>query len=420
MNASFAEACGGGASYATKGTAGSDVQCGTSGAAGDVYGEAELLNDISHGSGGGSGQPWKVGSGGAGGDGGGQVIINARIFENHGIIEANGGNGEDGSFYSGGGGGGSGGAILLRGSSFKNHGSITARGGFGGFRSVDSGSGHGEEEPFVRGGNGGNGRIRIDYLSKFSFGQTIPAPYNTTLWDGAVYWYKKNVSNDGLYDFITDLPRAPAMQFIGHSVAIRDSTVAIASDERTLKNPRQVVYLVDLSGVESNASSYTRYSELAPPGLYDDLGFGYETMHFDFNNTSIMISANGANLTRGVSYIYVGSDLFNKTDRIDTLEAEPIANFTSNEFGVGAAYKYPYVITRVPTSSDIYLNHSANERESQGTVIIMRHFSNISAAHSSIDCEYTAATVNTTLTCHIRTFDVLGRPVGDVHHPFHT
>ena len=65
----YAEASGGGGGYATPGLRGALVQCGDSGAGGTTYGN-QSLEDLWRGSGGGSGHPWNIGSGGAGGNGG--------------------------------------------------------------------------------------------------------------------------------------------------------------------------------------------------------------------------------------------------------------------------------------------------------------------------------------------------------------
>eukprot|EP00662_Eupelagonemidae_sp_cell21_P009162 gene9162-42821_t len=80
------EACGGGGQRGEDGTV---VECGLSGLGGETYGDPELPTDgLTYGAGGGSGHPYKFGSGGAGGWGGGVVDIRARRFYNHGTIES--------------------------------------------------------------------------------------------------------------------------------------------------------------------------------------------------------------------------------------------------------------------------------------------------------------------------------------------
>ncbi|MFA6142320.1 MAG: cysteine peptidase family C39 domain-containing protein [Candidatus Omnitrophota bacterium] len=119
---------------------------------GQSYGEPEL-NILYKGSGGGGGGDDGAGHvGGSGGAGGGAIKILAKnILVNYGAsVNADGANGTcGGQYHNVGGGGGSGGSVWLIGESIDIEGSVTAKGGLG----QDNG------------GNGGDGRIRIDYVN---------------------------------------------------------------------------------------------------------------------------------------------------------------------------------------------------------------------------------------------------------------
>lgn len=123
------------------------------------------------GGGGGSGGASKDGSnnGQTGGDGGGILYLTGRQFTVSGTITSNGTNGNNVIGYdqwtAGGGGGGAGGSVYITGSTVNLLGTLTAVGGTGGV-SIGQGAG---------GGNGGVGRVRIDYCESLSGGSNPAA-----------------------------------------------------------------------------------------------------------------------------------------------------------------------------------------------------------------------------------------------------
>lgn len=126
---------------------------------GETAGSADLRLTAFGGGGGGGGQ---AGGGGHGGIGGGIILIAASSIDNRGSITANGENGFGfGGGDTSGGGGGAGGSILIRGQAL-SLGSISSVGGAGGY-----GGSH-------TGGNGGVGRIRVEYCNSL-YGSTNPA-----------------------------------------------------------------------------------------------------------------------------------------------------------------------------------------------------------------------------------------------------
>ncbi|NQT23560.1 MAG: hypothetical protein HQ579_09025, partial [Candidatus Omnitrophica bacterium] len=133
---------------------------------GQVYGDAEL-SVLHKGSGGGGGAICSITQigGGAGGAGGGAIKILAHDITvgQEGYINADGGNGSPSGGYGCGGGGGSGGSVWLIGENIDINGYVTANGGQG----ADSGK------------NGGDGRIRMDYVALTGAGD--PASYNRQL-----------------------------------------------------------------------------------------------------------------------------------------------------------------------------------------------------------------------------------------------
>jgi len=153
-----ANSSGGGGSLGTAGTAGASV-----GAAGGSAGNADAnasanqqLQILSMGGAGASGAN-HTGSGtsGRGGNSGGIILLVAPIITFTGTCTSNGANGTNGAGGDGAtdtnGGAGSGGSILLKGQIITVETSVQAVGGTGGGSSNF-------------GGNGGNGRIHIDYL----------------------------------------------------------------------------------------------------------------------------------------------------------------------------------------------------------------------------------------------------------------
>jgi YD repeat-containing protein len=131
-------------------------------AGGATYGTASLDIPFLGSGGGGGGMYGNNGPAQNGGNGAGEVLIDAGQIQMAGQIQANGSGGGTGQ---GGGGGGSGGSIRLRTvSAVLGNNNVTANGGSGGI-----GSGQ-------NGGNGGNGRIMIGYAKSYT-GTTTPAAY---------------------------------------------------------------------------------------------------------------------------------------------------------------------------------------------------------------------------------------------------
>ncbi|KAJ5071533.1 bonus isoform c-related [Anaeramoeba ignava] len=157
---------GGGGGYGTKGkdaganTYSSGFHPGATG--GDTYGD-EQISTLYRGSGGGSGHPYSNGqTKGKGGNGGGALLIRARMVINDGEILCDGEKGEDGisGTYGSGGGGGSGGSILIF-ANLINNGKISALGGKGG---VNTNPGY--QGICSNGGDGGDGRIALKGILK--------------------------------------------------------------------------------------------------------------------------------------------------------------------------------------------------------------------------------------------------------------
>ena len=193
---------GAGAGHGTAGSAGYGLYCsstewwGCSGyglvavtTGGATYGDADLV-EWHLGSGGGAGAPDSGGDGydgrnisGDGGGGGGIVAIySGTSISVSGQIDADGEDGEDGQTYGGevgAGGGGAGGTILLAAPVLSFTGDIEARGKDGGtgedynqqrsYRSADCGLG----------GDGGDGRVRLEYTTISGVGNVDPAPGST-------------------------------------------------------------------------------------------------------------------------------------------------------------------------------------------------------------------------------------------------
>lgn len=149
--------CGGGGGNGTAGATGGGVGSYTPGQGGPVAGAAALTTMVFGGAGGGSGVD-QNGPGGYGGKGGGIVVIFAKNITVSGNVYLDGTNGVT---AVGGGGGGAGGSCLIKcQSATLGTTKITAAGGIGG---QDRGNG----------GNGGVGRIHIDYADTYT-GTTTP------------------------------------------------------------------------------------------------------------------------------------------------------------------------------------------------------------------------------------------------------
>ncbi|MFA5143946.1 MAG: LamG-like jellyroll fold domain-containing protein [Candidatus Omnitrophota bacterium] len=148
-NGSGSISAGGGGGYVAKGgNASSGGQGGVS------YGDLELTT-LYKGSAGGSAGAYR-GLGAAGGKGGGAIKIAGKDIVINGKVSANGLDGVAGLNFktsrTGGGGGGSGGTVYICGQNVSVSGSVTVSGGKGGTGAA-------------AGGNGSNGRVRIDYVN---------------------------------------------------------------------------------------------------------------------------------------------------------------------------------------------------------------------------------------------------------------
>jgi hypothetical protein len=165
---------GGGASYGTEGAPGAINWAGAMGGlAGTLYGDAQLSKVYMGSGGGGTGVDDNYGNYGAsGGNGGGIIMVYSSSFENI-PIESNGANGntpaDNSSSQRGGSGAGSGGSIIVNAASVTNNAStkILATGGKGAPGISQGGAG----------GDGGNGRIRINYHTFNNTGVISPVPY---------------------------------------------------------------------------------------------------------------------------------------------------------------------------------------------------------------------------------------------------
>lgn len=399
----FATANGGGGGYGTPGQAGMAVYCGVSGAGGAPYGDT-VLSVPYRGSGGGSGVAWSVGSGGAGGNGGGVILISAKKFINYGNIAADGEAGSDGGFYSGGGGGGSGGSIRLVGDTLINRGYIYARGGAGGDRATGSGSGG---TSGVTGGHGGMGRIYFDFLLTQSSGIVVPRPNNVTTYLGEVLVYRRNASSKA-WGLHTKIPRHPSMMFIGHQVAISEDTIAIASDQLTPVNPTQKIFLLNLSTVTKNMAQPNYTFAVIDKPQFTDIGFGKK---LSMMNQTLVVSASGSSSIRGAVYIFQSPDLLASNSNYTMLES---SNSTGGDrFGEFFELDFPKLFVPLPSSQDVVV--AANARRSSGNLQVFKFVRPVAVANSSVACEFTTVTSNVTLNCTISLFSHDGIPTGDLN-----
>ncbi|MCB9760225.1 MAG: putative metal-binding motif-containing protein [Alphaproteobacteria bacterium] len=160
---------GGGGGYGVAGSPGTNYGGSAVTSGGNTYGDAELAAWFV-GSGGGGGSPDTEGDGspsnnitGDGGDGGGLIAIwSGTSIAVNGTITADGDDGEDASANEGeigGGGAGSGGQILLAAPTVSLIGTVSAVGGLGGLSDWHDTAPYGS----AIGGDGGDGRIRLDY-----------------------------------------------------------------------------------------------------------------------------------------------------------------------------------------------------------------------------------------------------------------
>jgi hypothetical protein len=150
-----------GGGYGSEGQAGWP-EAGNSNRGGVAHGDAALASAfLGSGGGGGYENGNNPNAGGNGGNGGGAIFIWAKSIQASNAISADGGNGVDSPSYPGA--AGSGGAIRLMGETI-NLGIVRAAGGIGGTNPLGD-----------RGGNGGVGRIRVEYCTSLA-GTTNPAP----------------------------------------------------------------------------------------------------------------------------------------------------------------------------------------------------------------------------------------------------
>ena len=174
---------GAGGGFGTSGASGTSYGGSAVTTGGTTYGAADLA-DWFTGSGGGGGSPDTEGDGsptsnyaGDGGSGGGLVaIFSSTGIEVTGSLTSDGEDGDDASSLAGevgGGGAGSGGMVLLAAPTLTLSGTVTASGGSGGRSAWHSGSPYGS----AYGGDGGDGRIRLEYTSLS--GSTAPTAGST-------------------------------------------------------------------------------------------------------------------------------------------------------------------------------------------------------------------------------------------------
>jgi hypothetical protein len=183
---------GGGGGNGSVGTGGTGVEGAAAGAGGSTVGDAVLSAWI-FGGGGGGGGPDTESDGnssenqsGGGGTGGGLIFLAAGdSMQISGTIEANGLDGGSASWAPywlfgggelGGGGGGAGGTILLQTPTLTLTGIIEALGGAGGAPRADNLFGGTSVCPRAEGGDGGDGRIRLEVLSLSGAGAVTPTP----------------------------------------------------------------------------------------------------------------------------------------------------------------------------------------------------------------------------------------------------
>lgn len=161
---------------------------GGEGTGGSISGSSDLTTMTFGGAGGGGGKVSND-STGDGGDGGGCIFFYGATVTVTGTVSATGEDGEDPTdFRAGAGGGGAGGSILIKaqtatlGSSL-----VTAAGGDGGVTGSRAG------------GDGGNGRIHLDYYTSYtgSTSPTLDVTQDDTLSTSTVYQLRFSVSSDG-------------------------------------------------------------------------------------------------------------------------------------------------------------------------------------------------------------------------------
>ncbi len=162
--------CGGaGAGYSTQGVNSASNSIGNFGrcffsedgaVAGDAYGNIDLLPMIGGSGGGGASGGFSSAGSGGGGGGGAILIASSTSVTVNGELRADGGNSGNINSASGGGsgGGGAGGAIRVIATTISGNGVISASKGQAGTVDISDYS----EDKFCKGGNGSDGRIRLE------------------------------------------------------------------------------------------------------------------------------------------------------------------------------------------------------------------------------------------------------------------
>lgn len=219
---------------------------------GTIYDDVKLSLTVG-GSGGGSGAAYIGGSGG-GGAGGGVIQIqscNTIKIGTYGAILSDGGNGGN-AVNAGAGGAGSGGTIWLSAADVEITGTISAKGGIGGFSTLPSSN-------YANGGNGSEGRIRIDHIDLINYGTISPTfgytekPYIARIWraldpschntatgfikarsNGGKFPYSYKWSNGATTSFIDNIPAGT------YSVIVTDGNGCTQYDQATLSNPEML------------------------------------------------------------------------------------------------------------------------------------------------------------------------------------
>ena len=139
---------------------------GGGGGGGGTYGSADI-SKFYLGSGGGCGGRHSSYTPGFGGNGGGLLYISSNSIDCDGTIESNGGNGGNGTSYCGGGGGAAGGSVFMEAVNIDVSNMITSYGGNGGNGYYGNNA-----------GDGGDGRIRLNYSTFANTGDVDPDPFS--------------------------------------------------------------------------------------------------------------------------------------------------------------------------------------------------------------------------------------------------
>jgi hypothetical protein len=244
-NSGTSLAGGGGAGYASIGQSSNPLVLN----GGKTYSDIKL-SSLMGGSGGASGAA-SIGGSGGGGAGGGVIQIqscNTIRIGTYGSILSDGGNGGN-AISAGAGGGGSGGTIWLSAADIDVAGNISAKGGMGGFSTLPASN-------YANGGNGSEGRIRIDQIDLLNYGTIFPAigytekPYIARIWraldpachnassgfikarsNGGQFPYSYLWSNGATTSFIDNIPSGT------YSLTVTDGNGCTQYDQVTLSNP---------------------------------------------------------------------------------------------------------------------------------------------------------------------------------------